>query len=192
MTSVYVENLYINEEVSANSVAQHSLQLGLVCKVPEWSESKVQILSLDVWREGHLLLWKYGNTLPDISETITWRKVFSLCGSSSSRQLVKNSIQYYQAKSKCDDGEMGWLDWWCPSKKDIEWNHQESAGQIHSTVNGESAVKSLYRRIQVLWSWAFCLNCMEQLSQDVCWLRLEMNTLILQSWMQSDECELSQ
>ena len=55
-------------------------QFGLFCKYPEWHENGTYVLGLHVYGEQGTLQWRHGTAVPEVTNVLTRRAVFSLCG----------------------------------------------------------------------------------------------------------------
>ena len=81
MASVYIDNIYINEEVMpATHIREHLAQFGLECKDPEHLKDGAQELGLAVAIEQGELWLRQGSVVPIAPGVIMWWTVFFLSG----------------------------------------------------------------------------------------------------------------
>ena len=81
-TSAYVDDILVNEDVvSTQKVMAHLHTYGLETKPPERADNGMRVLGMHVWKDGDVLRWKrHGTIEDDVTEELTRREVFSLCG----------------------------------------------------------------------------------------------------------------
>ncbi|XP_065657969.1 uncharacterized protein LOC136082494 [Hydra vulgaris] len=81
-TSAYVDDIYVDESVvSLVYVKRHFLKYGLESKEGEQiGNDGVRVLGLCVRKVGNKLMWSRGNRVDAISQKLTRRVVFSICG----------------------------------------------------------------------------------------------------------------
>lgn len=79
-TSVYIDNIYINEDVvSAACVRPILSDFGVTGKDLGRSENNTRVFSLNVWWEHDMIYWKRRSEIPKVTESVTRRIIFSLC-----------------------------------------------------------------------------------------------------------------
>ena len=80
-TSSYVDDIFVNESVCpAAQVKTHLERFGLTCKNPEQLSSGARVLGVYVWEERGKLRWRCDSERPKVSNVLTRRAVFSVCG----------------------------------------------------------------------------------------------------------------
>ncbi|XP_065671658.1 uncharacterized protein LOC136089534 [Hydra vulgaris] len=81
-TSAYVDDIFVDESVvSLDYVKRHFFKYGLESKEGEQiGNDGVRVLGLCVRKVGNKLMWSRGNRVDAISEKLTRRVVFSICG----------------------------------------------------------------------------------------------------------------
>ena len=112
-TSSYVDDLIVNEDVvSAAEVRDHLARYGLVTKDPERVWDGTRLLGLRVWGEQGVLRWQRDNTIEDMPEPLTRRKVFSVCGKLVSHYPVCGWLRVAAAfiKRRANALSEGWDD----------------------------------------------------------------------------------
>ena len=79
-TSAYVDDILINENhVPVSRVRQHFLDYCLVSNDPVRLRDGARVLGLQVWEKDGTLRWKRGSQIPEISNRLTRRRIFSSC-----------------------------------------------------------------------------------------------------------------
>jgi len=79
-TDSYIDDIIVDEsKVCARSVAQHLRKFGLESKEPEALDG-CRVLGLNVTKEKGVYVWRRSNILPVVSNEMTKREVFSICG----------------------------------------------------------------------------------------------------------------
>lgn len=79
-TSSYIDDILVNESVaSADEVIRHLNAYGLVTKSPE-SLNGGAALGLRLSRVGGELMFRRGNSVPEVADMLTRRELFSICG----------------------------------------------------------------------------------------------------------------
>ena len=81
-TSASVDDIFVDESlVSLDYVKRHFLKNGLESKEGEQiGDNGVHVLGLCVHKDGNKLMWSRGNRVDAISQKLTRRVVFSICG----------------------------------------------------------------------------------------------------------------
>ena len=79
-TSAYLDDIYMNEDVSSSRVRSQLAKFGLICKDPEHLEDGTRVLGLNVRQERGTLKWGRGTAVPEVPDVFTRRAIFSLCG----------------------------------------------------------------------------------------------------------------
>ena len=79
--SSYIDDIYVNEsEISTIDLVNHLKCYGLISKEPESIENNT-VLGLKIYRGKHNeLRFGRGNQIPEVSDCLTRREIFSICG----------------------------------------------------------------------------------------------------------------
>ena len=79
-TSAYLDDIYVNKDVSSSRVRSKLAEFGLICKDPERLKDGARVLGLNVRQERGTLKWGHGTAVPEVPDVFTRRAIFSLCG----------------------------------------------------------------------------------------------------------------
>ena len=79
-TDSYIDDIVVNEDkVAADQVVEHLRYYGLEAKPPE-DVNGGRVLGLRVVTENSTLIWKRDLAVPQVSDRVTKRELFSWCG----------------------------------------------------------------------------------------------------------------
>ena len=79
-TNSYIDDILVDESIaSAGEVIAHLNKYGLITKTPESLDGGA-ILGLRLSKIGKELVFRRGNKVPEVSDTLTRRQLFSVCG----------------------------------------------------------------------------------------------------------------
>ncbi|XP_065668044.1 uncharacterized protein LOC136088283 [Hydra vulgaris] len=131
-TSAYVDDIFVDESVvSLDFVKRHFLKYGLESKEGEQiGNDGVRVLGLCVRKVGNKLMWSRGNRVDAISQKLTRRVVFSICGQLVGHLPVCGWLRVICSllKRKAVSLTKGWDDEICD--KNVKWVLKEVFAEV--------------------------------------------------------------
>ena len=109
--SIYIDDIIVDEDiVTVEKVEQHLLKYGLKCKQAEKLD-KARVLGLQDFVDDGTLKWKHGNIVPDSTDRVFRRELFSIYGTLVGHFPVVEWLRIVTSYLKRHCDVFKWGDW---------------------------------------------------------------------------------